>query len=106
MTDEQLAKLFTEGTAPERDEAFVGRTAAQIGFERLASRFLSLALPALIFVMLLTVIFVAVRTIEPLLAPIAQSSPQFMGVPVPLALGALALGLVAYAWRFVRLSFL
>ena len=41
------------------------------------------------------------RVIDPALTRIAESSPQFMGVPLPLVLGAL--GLAVRARRFVRL---
>ena len=52
-------------------------------------------------------IFMAGRLIEPTLAqlaPLAERSPQFMGVPVPLVLGALLAGLAFRARRRLRLQ--
>lgn len=103
MTEERLDELFAEGTVPERDAAFVRRVTAQVGRERLALRLLALTLRALAFATLAGAVFVTVRTIEPMLRPIAESAPQFMGVPLPLVMSALVLGLALYAWRLVRL---
>ena len=103
MTDERLTRLFTEGTAPERDTAFARRVDARIERARRGLRLLKLAIPALVILTLAAALFVTVRTLEPALAQIAENSPQFMGVPLPLVLGALAVGLAVRTWLFVRL---
>lgn len=102
MTDERLAQLFDEGTAPERDVAFARSVDAEIGRARRRVR-LALGLRGLALLSLAGAVFMAGRTIEPALARIAENWPQFMGVPVPLVLGALAVGLAVSALRFVRL---
>ena len=89
-TDKVLSDLFAEGTAPERDPAFTLAVAAGIGNERLRMRLLALALRVAVLLMLAVGLFVASRLIEPMLAPLFERLPQFMGVPVPLVL----LGLV------------
>ena len=100
MTDTQLSELFAEGTAPERDPAFAQRVAAEIGRTRLRMRFLALALRAAAMLMLFVVIFAASRLIEPVLAQLVEGVPQFMGVPVPMAvLGVLVAGLVLLRGR-------
>ena len=101
MTDERLAELFAEGTAPERDAAFASRVDAEIGRARLRLRLLALARRALVILTLAGTVFLTVRTIAPMLEGIAETSPQFMGVPLPLVLGALAVGLAVRARRFV-----
>jgi uncharacterized membrane protein len=58
---------------------------------------------AFAFLALAGAVFAIARLIEPVLAPIAETSPQFMGVPLPLALSALAAGLVVCARRFLFL---
>jgi hypothetical protein len=100
MTEERLAQLFADGTAPERDAAFDRRVDAQIERERRGLRLLAFAVRSLVIVALAAALFVTVRTLEP---AIAESSPQFMGVPLPLVLGALAVGLAVRTWLFVRL---
>jgi hypothetical protein len=107
MTEERLAQLFADGTAPEHDAAFDRRVDAQIASVRRGRRFLALAVRALVVLTLAGAAFAALRTIEPTLEPtleqIAESSPQFMGVPLPLVLGALVVGLAVHLRRFVRL---
>jgi hypothetical protein len=102
MTDERLATLFAEGSAPERDAAFACRVDAEIGGARRRLRLLVLAMRALVMLTLASTVFLTARTIEPMLEPIAESSPHFMGVPLPLVLCALAVGLAARVRRFVR----
>lgn len=101
MTDESLSGLFIEGTAPERDPAFELRVQTEIGRTRLRMRFLALALRAAPMLMLSAALFVAIRLIEPMLAPLVEGVPRFMGVPVPMVLGALVVGLILRARRFV-----
>ena len=101
MTDDQLSDLFAEGTAPESDPAFARRVAAGIGQARLGARFVALALRTSVVLMLAGVAFAAAAVIKPVLAQLADGSPQFMGVPAPLVLGALAAGLAATARRYV-----
>jgi hypothetical protein len=103
MTDEHFTSLFAEGTAPERDTAFTRRVDTRIGRARLGLRLLKLAIPALVILTLAATLFVTIRALEPVLAQIAGSSPHFMGVPVPLILVVLAIGLAVRALRFVRL---
>ena len=107
MADDQLTELFADGTAPERDTAFAQRVDARIASERRRLRLLPLAMRALVVLALAGAAFVALRTLEPALQPtlgqIAESSPQFMGVPLPLVLGVLAVGLTVGVLRFVRL---
>jgi hypothetical protein len=99
MTDPRLADLFAEGTAPERDAAFVARVTAGIGRARLGARLLTLALQAAVTLTLAIAVFVAGRLIEPALMLLADQSPRFMGVPVPVMLGVLLVGLALYAPR-------
>lgn len=103
ITDEQLSGLFAEGTSPERDSAFASRVGAEIGRARLGRRLLALALRALAITTLASMIFMTARAIGPMLGAVAETSPQVMGVPLPLVLGALAVGVLARARRFVRL---
>jgi hypothetical protein len=94
-TDKQLSELFAEGTAPEHDPAFALRVAAGIGRAGLGRRVLALALRVAVMVMLAVAVLVASRQIEPVLARLVEGVPQFMGVPVPMAmLGILVAGLV------------
>lgn len=103
MTDERLADLFAEGTAPERDPAFARRVSAEISGARLGRRLLALAIRALLVLTLAGVIFVTAQMIEPMLEPIAQGAPQFMGVPLPLVLCAVVVGVAVRMRRLVRL---
>ena len=103
MTDEPLTSLFAEGTAPERDTAFVRGVDVQIERERRSLRLLAFAVRASVILTLAAALFVTVRALEPALAQIAETSPQFMGVPMPLVLGAVGVGLAVRAWLFVRL---
>jgi hypothetical protein len=102
MTDDQLTGLFTHGTAPERDTAFARRVDARIASERRGARLLALAIRTLVILTLAAAVYVTIRELEPALNLIAESSPQFMGVPVPLVLSALAVGLAIHLRRFAR----
>ena len=107
MTDErpendQLTDLFASGTAPERDAAFARRIDARIASERRGFHLAALAVRALVILMFAAALFVTIRELEPALQEIAGSSPQFMGVPLPMILVVLAIGLAARALRFVR----
>jgi hypothetical protein len=94
MPDKQLSELFAEGTAPDRDPAFALQVAAEIGRSRIRMRFLAPALRAAVMLMLAVVIFAASTVIEPIFAQLVEEVPQFMGVPVPMAvLGAIVAGL-------------
>lgn len=97
MSDQQVSDLFAEGTAPERDPAFVLEVAAGIARARLRIRLLTIAYRMTVVLSLSGAIFVAGRLIEPVLTGL----PQFMGVPVPLVLGVLALGLVLRGRRWL-----
>jgi hypothetical protein len=99
LTDQQLSELFTEGTAPERDPAFALRVSAEIGRTRLRMRVLALALRAAAMLMLSVAIVVASRLIEPVLAPLVEGTPRFMGVPSPMVVlgGVLVAGLILRA---------
>jgi hypothetical protein len=104
LTDKQLSELFAEGTAPERDPAFALWVAAGIGRTRFRMRLLALAPRAAVMLMLAVAIFVASRLIEPVLAPLVEGLPQFMGVPVPMVvLGVLVAGLVLRARLYIPL---
>jgi hypothetical protein len=103
MTDEELAGLFAEGTAPDRDAAFARRVDARIGFARARPRLLAPGLRALVILSLAAAVFVTVRTLEPALLQIVDHSPQFMGVSVPTIMAVLAVGLAVRALRFLRL---
>ena len=103
MTDEHLTRLFAEGTAPERDPAFAQRVDARIAFERRGRRLRTLLIRILVMLMLAATAFVAVRVLEPTLQQIAENSPEFMGVPLPEVLGALAVGVAVHFRGFVRL---
>jgi hypothetical protein len=101
MTDEQLAGLFAEGTAPESDAAFVRRVDARIGRARLGARLLPLAMRALVLLTLAAAAFITASTLD----QIAVDMPEFMGVPVPLILMMLAAGFALRSGRFMRLRF-
>jgi hypothetical protein len=95
LTDKQLSELFAEGTAPERDPAFAHWVAAGIGRTGFHMRVLALALRVAVMLMLAVVLLVASRLIERVLARLVEGVPQFMGVPVPMAmLGVLVAGVV------------
>ncbi len=104
MTDEHLTSHFAEGTAPERDTAFARRIDVRIKRARQGRRLLGFTTRTLVILTLAAMVFVTVRLLEPTLQQIAENSPQFMGVPVPLVLGALAVGLAVRFRRFVRLG--
>ena len=101
MTDRQLSDLFAEGTAPERDPDFALRVAAGIGRARFGIQVRALALRGAVVLMLSGVIFVAAGVVRPVLVQLVDGAPQFMGVPVPVVLSALAVGLVLGARRYV-----
>jgi hypothetical protein len=103
MTDDRLGRLFSAGTAPERDAAFALRVEAEIGRARLGRRLLPVAVRVLLVLTLAGAAFVTARAIEPMLEPVAEIAPQFMGVPLPLVIAALAAGLAVRARRLVRL---
>jgi hypothetical protein len=107
MADDQLAELFADGTAPERDAAFARRVDARISLARLRQHLLVHAMRALVVLTLAGAAFVALRTLEPMIEPtldlMAEISPQIMGVPAPLILTALVVGLAVRLRRFVRL---
>jgi hypothetical protein len=46
--------------------------------------------------------FVTLRALDPILTRLSESAPQFMGVPLPLVLGALAVAVIVHARRFLR----
>jgi hypothetical protein len=101
MTDPQLSHLFAEGTAPERDPAFAHSVAAGIGRARLGMRLRALALRASGVLALSGATFVAAGVIKPVLVQLVDGWSQFMGVPVPVVLGALTAGLALSAGRYV-----
>jgi hypothetical protein len=103
MTDKQLDELFASGTAPERDAAFAQRVDDRIASERRGFRLAALAVRALVILVLAATLFAIVRLLEPTLQQIVGASPQFMGVPLPLILVVLAIGLAARALQVVRL---
>jgi hypothetical protein len=103
MADEQLDKLFASGTAPERDATFARRVDARIASERRGIRLAALAVRVLVVLAFAAALFVTVRELEPVLQQIVGTSPQFMGVPLPLILVVLAVGVAVRALRFVRL---
>lgn len=104
MTDPQLDRLFAEGTAPERDAAFAARVGAGIGGARLRRRWrVALAGQAAVALALAVAIFMAGRALGPVLTPLAELAPRFMGVPLPLVLAVALLGLALRAPRLVRL---
>jgi hypothetical protein len=101
MTDKQLSDLFAEGTAPESDPAFELKVATDIGRARFRSRLLALALPATGVLAVSGALYVVAGMIQPVLGQLVDESLQFMGVPVPVVLGALAAGLALSARRYV-----
>ena len=103
MADDQLDELFASGTAPERDAAFAQRVDARIASERRSARFLALAIRTLPILLLAAAVYVTVRLAEPALQQIAGNWPQFMGVPVPLILAALGIGLAVRFQKFIGL---
>lgn len=101
MSDQELAGLFTEGTAPERDLAFALRVEADIGRARLRIRLLELAFRAGVMLMLAGAVFVAVRAIRPVLGDLLERWPDFMGVPMPVVLVAVVAGLALRGRRYL-----
>jgi hypothetical protein len=103
MTDDHLTKLFAEGTAPARDATFVRRIDAQIAAARRALRVQAFTIRAVLLATLAATMFVMVRALEWALDQISASTPQIMGVPLPLVLAALIVGLVVRSRSFGRL---
>jgi len=103
MADEQLAGLFAEGTAPERDAAFAQCVGVRIVSERRGARDLALSVRLVVMLTLGVMAFATVRLAEPTLKQIAESSPEFMGVPVPLMLTVFGVGLLVRLPRFIGL---
>jgi len=101
MSDTRISDLFAQGTAPESDPAFVKAVAADIGRARLRSRLLALARPVTGVLALSGALYVAAGLIRPVLAEQLAGTPEFMGVPMPLALAALVAGLALSARRYV-----
>jgi len=93
MSDLQLSDLFAKGTAPESDPAFAGQVAARIGRARLGARLRPLVLRIAVVLMLSVGAFTAAGVVRPVVAQLVEGWPQLMGVPLPVALGALAVGL-------------
>lgn len=89
MTDQSLSDLFAEGTAPERDAAFMILVASEIGAVRLRRRLLALGLRIIAVLILSVPVFLASRLIAPVLAQLVEGWPRFMDVPVPVVLGVL-----------------
>jgi len=102
MTDPRLEELLAAGTAPERDAAFAERVEAGIDRARLVMR-LVLAGGMVLTVALAVTIYITGHAVAALLASNAEDLPEFMGVPVPLVLAALAVGLLLRAARYLRL---
>ena len=104
MDDPRLVDLFAEGTAPERDAAFAECVETEIGRARLAAR-LALVARATVVLALIAAVYVTGRAVAPAFARIADMSPEFMGVPVPLVLGAIVIGLLRRVKLHRRLRF-
>ena len=102
MTDDHLSNLFAEGTAPERDAAFALRIDAQIASERRALRMRALAIRTLMILVLAATTFLMVRALDWALAQMDYSAPLIMGVPLPLILAALMIGLAVRFRGFSR----
>jgi hypothetical protein len=100
MADQQMSDLFVQGTAPERDPDFARRVTAEVSRERLRMRLGALTLRAAVVLMISGAAYSAAGMIKPVLAPLFDGSPQFMGVPLPMVLGALAAGLALSAGRY------
>lgn len=101
MADEHLIGMFAEGTAPERDTAFVRRLDARIVSERRGAHALALSVRVLVMLTFGAMAFVTVRLVEPTLRQIAEISPEFMDVPVPFMLTVFGLGLLVRLPQFV-----
>lgn len=86
MTDTPLSDLFTDGTAPEHDPAFEVRVTAAIGAARLRMRLVALARRATLMLVVSVVVFWVMRLGNPVIAPLVERLPHFMGVPLPLVL--------------------
>ena len=106
MNDPGLADLFAEGTAPERDATFAEGVETRIGRARLAACVSALVARASVVLALVAAVYAASRAVTPAFARIAEISPKFMGVPVPLVLGAIIIGLLLRVKPYLRLLFL
>src|SRR5690606_11879558 len=103
MTGEHLTSLFAEGTTPARDAVFTRRVDARIASERRGRRLPAPAARAAVGLSPAATLFVTVRVLDPALKWIAENSPQCMGVPLPLVLAVLAVGVGLHLRRLVRL---
>ena len=102
MNDPGLADLFAEGTAPERDATFAEGVETRIGRARLAARLALGARAGVVVLALVAAVYVAGRVVAPAVARIAEISPEFMGVPVPLVVGAIITGLLLRLRPYLR----
>lgn len=107
MTDDELSNLFAEGTAPERDAAFVRRVDAQIARAPKRSPLLLHTLRAVLVVAIAGAMFMTLRALSPFFETtpghVDLPLPHVMGVPLPLVAGALAVGLALRFRGRVRL---
>jgi hypothetical protein len=101
MSEPSISDLFAEGTAPDRDPAFEMNVAADIGRARVLDRLARFALPVTGALVLSGAVHGAAEVVRPLLAPALEGATQFMGVPLPVVLVALAAGLALTARRYV-----
>ena len=105
MDDPRLEDLFAEGTAPERDATFVEGVETRISRARLAARVLALMARASLVLALIGAVYVVGRAVTPAFERVAEVSPEFMGVPVPLVLGAIIIGLLLRVKPYLRWRF-
>ena len=101
MIDQELAKLFARGTAAERDARFAARVEAEIRKVRSSIRLPHVAVICLLALALAAALYLTGRTIAPGLARIAEYSPDFMGVPVPLVLATPFFGVLLRVRRYL-----
>lgn len=108
MTDKQLAELFAEGSAPERDRAFAQRVVVDIGRVRRRAHWLALAYRMTAVLVFGGTLFGVGRLVDAALMQLGAwvpqlteiAVPQFMGVPVPLAVFGLVVGLILRGQRW------
>jgi hypothetical protein len=106
MSDDDLSRLFRQGTSPERDTAFDRQVEAKIGRLRRRARLLGAlgaALRGAAAVAAAGALFLAVRAIEPWATRLLEGVPELLGVPAPLAIAALVLAAVLLARGRARL---
>lgn len=101
LSGQELSDLFAQGTAPDADPAFERSVTARIGRARRIGRLAALALPATAVLVFSAAAFATATVVRPVLAPLVEGAPQFMGVPAPLVLAALAAVLALGALRHV-----